>query len=53
MSTLLNPIDLSPEWIADQLGHTSTAMVFKHYAKFISKDGSDIVGLLNRALSLS
>ncbi|MFZ6044768.1 hypothetical protein ACFW0H_01400 [Pseudomonas sp. CR3202] len=43
----------SPGWIADKLGHSSTAMVFKHYAKFISKDGPDIVGMLNKALNLS
>ncbi|MBD9483870.1 site-specific integrase [Pseudomonas sp. PDM14] len=43
----------TPEWIADQMGHTSTAMIFKHYATWISKDGPDFVGLLNQALKLS
>lgn len=43
----------TPEWIADQMGHTSTAMIFRHYAKWISKDGPDVVGLLNQALSLN
>lgn len=43
----------TPEWIADQMGHTSTAMIFKHYAKWISEDGPDVVGLLNQALRLS
>lgn len=42
----------APEWIADQMGHTSTAMVFRHYAKWISEDGPDVVGGLNRALGL-
>ncbi|WP_028630513.1 Arm DNA-binding domain-containing protein [Metapseudomonas resinovorans] len=51
-SQILSSSVASPEWIADQLGHSSTAMVFKHYAKFISKDGPDIVGMLNRALDL-
>ncbi|WP_256676232.1 hypothetical protein [Pseudomonas sp. CM27] len=43
----------TPEWIADQLGHTSTAMIFRHYAKWISQDGPDVVGLLNQTLRLS
>ena len=43
----------TPEWIADQMGHTSTAMIFRHYAKWISQDGPDVVGLLNQALRLS
>ena len=42
----------TPEWIADQLGHTSTAMIFKHYAKFIRQDGPDVVGMLNKSLGL-
>ena len=31
----------------------STAMIFKHYAKWISEDGPDVVGLLNQALRLT
>jgi integrase len=42
-----------PEWIADQMGHTSMAMIFKHYAKWISKDGPDYPSLINQALNLS
>ena len=42
----------TPEWIAEQMGHTSTAMIFKHYATWISKDGPDFVGILNKALNL-
>ncbi len=34
------------------MGHTSTAMLFKHYGKWISKDGPDFVGMLDRALNL-
>ncbi|RUB35102.1 site-specific integrase, partial [Pseudomonas aeruginosa] len=52
-SQMLSSGIATPEWIADQMGHTSTAMIFKHYAKWISKDGPDIVGLLNQALKLS
>ncbi len=35
------------------MDQTSTAMIFKHYAKWISKDGPDYVTLLNQALHLS
>lgn len=52
-SQMLSSGIATPEWIADQMGHTSTAMVFRHYAKWISKDGPDIVGLLNQALKLN
>lgn len=52
-SQMLSSGIATPEWIADQLGHTSTAMVFKHYAKWINEDGPDVVGLLNQALNLS
>jgi integrase len=52
-SQMLSSGIATPEWIADQMGHTSTAMIFKHYAKWISKDGPDIVGLLNQALKLT
>ena len=51
-SQMLSSGIATPEWIADQMGHTSTAMIFKHYAKWISKDGPDFVGMLNRALNL-
>jgi integrase len=32
-SQMLSSGIATPEWIADQMGHTSTAMIFKHYAK--------------------
>ncbi|MFZ6044728.1 hypothetical protein ACFW0H_01190 [Pseudomonas sp. CR3202] len=37
----------SPERIVQQLGHSSTAIAFKHYVKLIIKDGPDIVGKPN------
>ena len=43
----------TPEWIAEQMGHSNTAMVFKHYATWISEDGPDVVGHLNKALGLN
>ena len=30
----------------------ATAMIFKHYAKFIRQDGPDVVGMLNKSLGL-
>ena len=41
----------SPEWIAKQLGHTSTAMLFRVYSRYVPnltrKDGSAFEKLLN------
>jgi len=51
-SQMLSSGIATPEWIADQMGHTSTAMIFRHYAKWISTDVPDVVGLLNQALKL-
>jgi len=36
----------SPRWIAGLLGHISTAMTLKYYAKIISNDGPDIMGMI-------
>lgn len=30
------------KWIADYLGHTSTAMLHKHYGKMIKQDRPDL-----------
>ena len=47
----------SPEWIAHQLGHTSTQMLFKVYSRYVPnltrQDGSAIDRLLASRLSLS
>ncbi|WP_017519606.1 Arm DNA-binding domain-containing protein [Pseudomonas nitroreducens] len=40
------------DWIADQMGHTSTAMIWRHYGKWINQDGPDMIGLLEHALKL-
>ena len=46
----------SPEWIARQLGHTSTQMLFKVYSRFVPnltrQDGSAIDRLLTAALEI-
>lgn len=51
-SQMLSSEIVTPEWIADQMGHT-TAMIFRPYAKWINEDGPDVAGLLNQALKLS
>lgn len=48
LSTGVVPLD----WIADQMGHTSTAMIWRHYGKWINQDGPDMIGLLEHALKL-
>jgi len=41
------PID----WVAKQLGHGSTAMLHKHYSKWIKADAYDIVARANQRLN--
>lgn len=48
LSTGVVPLD----WIADQMGHTSTAMIWRHYGKWINQDGPDMISLLEHALKL-
>jgi integrase len=42
----------SPEWIARQLGHTSTEMLFKRYSRFVPnatrQDGSAFESLIDQ-----
>jgi integrase len=51
-SQMLTSGKVSVDWIADQMGHSSTAMIWKHYGKWIKQDGPDLVGMLNQALNL-
>lgn len=48
LSTGVVPLD----WIADQMGHTSTAMIWRHYGTWINEDGPDMIGMLEHALKL-
>ena len=41
------------EWIAKQLGHSSTAMLHKHYSIWIKSDAMDMVARANKRLKLS
>jgi len=44
----------NPEWVARQLGHSNTEMLFKVYSKFIPnltrRDGSAFEGMLNKKI---
>lgn len=51
-SQLLSTGAVPLDWIADQMGHTSTAMIWRHYGKWINQDGPDMIGLLEHALKL-
>lgn len=39
------------EWIAKQMGHTSTAMIRRHYGKWLVEDAADFKTLAENALS--
>jgi integrase len=51
-ATLMLATGENPEWIARQLGHTSTHMLFQRYAKFIPnltrRDGAAFLGAYQR-----
>ncbi|WP_397377086.1 Arm DNA-binding domain-containing protein [Pseudomonas sp.] len=51
-SQLLTTGAVPLDWIADQMGHTSTAMIKRHYGTWINEDGPDMVGILEAALKL-
>ena len=50
-SQLLTTGLISAEWLAQQLGHGSTAMIHKHYGKFIPTDEPGHISRLNKHLS--
>jgi integrase len=39
-------------WLVEHMGHTTTEMLYKRYAKWIREDAPDIPSLVNRALRL-
>ena len=49
-SQLLSTGKISKDWIAKQMGHTSTRMLEKHYAKWISEDAPAMAEMVNDAL---
>lgn len=46
-------IEMPLEWVAKQLGHSSTAMLHKHYSKWIKADAYDMVARANKRLNFS
>lgn len=46
-SQLLSSGQVPPEWIADQLGHADTSMIYKHYGKLIAEDIPDYASRIN------
>ncbi|TEU23340.1 tyrosine-type recombinase/integrase [Alkanindiges illinoisensis] len=50
-SQLLTSGRVPPEWIADQLGHSDTSMIYKHYGKLIAEDAPDYLSQINSYIS--
>lgn len=46
-SQLLSSGQVPPEWIAEQLGHSDTSMIYKHYGKLIAEDIPDYLSKIN------
>ncbi len=51
-SQMLSSGAVTVDWVANQLGHTSTQMIWRHYGKWIPEDEANIIGLLEDALDL-
>ena len=50
-SQVLSTSEVSAEWLANQLGHSNTEMIHKHYGKFIPEDSKHLIDRLSKALS--
>lgn len=46
-SQLLSCGTIPAEWIAEQMGHTDTSMIYRHYGKLIQEDIPDYIGQIN------
>lgn len=51
-SQMLSSGEVTVDWVASQLGHTSTQMVWRHYGRWIPEDEANFVGRLESALGL-
>ncbi len=49
-SQLLSTGMISKDWIAKQMGHTSTKMLDRHYAKWIPEDAPPMAAMVNKIL---
>lgn len=47
-SQLLSLGTIPVEWIAEQMGHTDTSMIYRHYGKLIQEDIPDYVNTINQ-----
>lgn len=51
-SQMLSSGAVNVDWVANQLGHTSSQMVWRHYGRWIPEDEADSIGRLEDALQL-
>lgn len=47
-SQLLSCGTVPVEWIAEQMGHTDTSMIYRHYGKLIQEDTPDYISKINQ-----
>jgi integrase len=52
-SQLLSTGMISKDWIAQQMGHTSTKMLDDHYAKWIPEDAPPMANMINKIMGFS
>lgn len=52
-SQMLSSGSATVDWVANQLGHTSSQMVWRHYGRWIPEDEADTIGRLENALQLN
>ena len=51
-SQMLTSCAVPIDWIAAQMGHTSTAMILRHYGKWINQDATDMTSIIEQRLGL-
>lgn len=51
ISHMLSTGNVPMHWIAEHVGHTSTAMISKHYGKWMRQDGDDVIGKIEERLN--
>lgn len=51
-SQMLSSGAVTVDWVANQLGHTSSQMVWRHYGRWIPEDEADTIGRLEDVLQL-
>lgn len=51
-SQMLTSCAVPIDWIAAQMGHTSTEMILRHYGRWISQDATDMTSIIEQRLGL-